>query len=62
MNVKPHEVKQVLKNDLGFSYRTVKLTSLQSNSVRCRVMRQQYALKMLELLNNKKRILNVDES
>ena len=60
--MKAHEVRRVLKNDLGFSYRRAKLVSIQSNSVRCRVMRQQYALKMLELLRDKKNILNVDES
>ena len=52
----------MLKHDLGFSYRRAKLVSVQSNSVRCRVMRQQYALKMMELLRDGKRILNVDES
>ena len=62
MEVKAHEVKRVLKDDLGFSYRRAKLVAVQSNSVRCRVMRQQYALKMLELLAGKRRILNVDES
>ena len=62
MEVKSHEVKQILKGELGFSYRRARLVSVQSNSVRCRVMRQQYALKMLELLQDGKRILNVDES
>ena len=62
MEVKSYEVQRVLKHDLGFSYRRAKLVSVQSNSVRCRVMRQQYALKMMELLRDGKRILNVDES
>ena len=62
MDVNARQVRRVLKHDLRFSYRRVRLVSVQSNSVRCRVMRQQYALKMLELLGTNKRILNVDES
>ncbi len=47
VDVNARQVRQVLKQDLGFSYRRVRLVTVQSNSVRCRVMRQQYALKML---------------
>ena len=35
---------------------------MQANSERCLVLRQQYALKMLPLLESGRRIINVDES
>jgi len=35
---------------------------IQANSQRCLVLRQQYALAMLELLMQDKRVINVDES
>ena len=55
-------VMKVLKDELGLGYRMARDVPLQGNSERCLVLRQQYAMKMLELLNDGKRILNVDES
>ena len=55
------QVRQILKKELGLGYRTVKNVPMQSNSERCLVLRQQYALKMLELLGEGKHIINVDE-
>ena len=51
-----------MRNKLGLKYRAVKFNDVQANSERCLVLRQQYALKMLELLSTGKRIINVDES
>ena len=44
------------------SYKKVQSISLHTNSVNNLVCRQRYALEMLRLLREKKRILNVDES
>ena len=39
-----------------------KTVTIQANSERCLVLRQQYALKMLPLLEKGRRLINVDES
>ena len=62
LKVKNHEVRSVLKKDLGLGYRLAKKVPPQANSERCLVLRQQYAIRMIELLQEKKRIINVDES
>ncbi len=62
LEVKVRQVKAVLKGELGLGYRMAKKVPVQSNTERCLVLRQQYALKMLPLLIEGKRILNVDES
>ena len=51
-----------MRDELGLGYRLVRKVPVQSNSERCLVVRQQYALAMLRLLMLGKRILNVDES
>ena len=43
-------------------YRMARPVTIQANSERCLVLRQQYALKMLPLLESGRRIINVDES
>ena len=43
-------------------YRMARTVTFQGNSERCLVLRQQYALKMLPLLESGRRIINVDES
>ena len=43
-------------------YRLAKTVPIQGNSERCLVLRQQYALRLLPLLESGKRIINVDES
>ena len=62
LEVKHSEVRSVLRTDLGLGYRMVKKVPVQSNSERCLVLRQQYALKMIALLQRQPRIINVDES
>ena len=51
-----------MRLDLRMGYRLAKQVPIQSNEERCLVLRQQYALKMLPLLESGKRIINVDES
>ena len=56
------QVRQVLRKDLHMGYRMVRTVTVQANSERCLVLRQQYALRMLPLLESGRRIINVDES
>ena len=62
LEVTPTHVKVILKAELGLGYRMAKKIPVQCNTERCLVLRQQYALKMLPLLMEQKRILNIDES
>ena len=55
-------VRQVFRKDLCMGYRQAKTVPIQGNSERCLVLRQQYALRLLPLLESGKRIINVDES
>ena len=43
-------------------YRVLKKVPFQGNSERCLVMRMRYAKKMLELLKEGARIINIDET
>ena len=47
---------------MGLGYRLAKTVPIQSNDERCLVLRQQYALRILPLLESGRRIINVDES
>ena len=51
-----------MKKGLGLRYRKIRRQPIQTNSERCLVQRQQYALRMLDVLATGKRVLNVDES
>ena len=43
-------------------YRKAKIVTIQGNSERCLVQRQQFALRLLPLIESGKRVINVDES
>ena len=51
-----------MRKELGMGYRLAKQVPIQSNIERCLVLRQQYSVKMLPLLEKNKRIINIDES
>ena len=51
-----------MKKELRMGYRRATTVPIQTNIERCLVLRQQYALKMLPLLESGRRIINVDES
>ena len=51
-----------MKKDMRLGYRMARTVVVQANSERCLVLRQQYALSMLPLLERNHRIINVDES
>ena len=62
VEVTAHQVKTVMKDELGLGYRLAKKVPVQANEMRCLVLRQQYAMAMLSLLQNGTRILNIDET
>ena len=62
LNVRRTEVGKIFRKDLRIGYRLAKTVPVQSNSERCLVLRQQYALKILRLLETGRQIINVDES
>ena len=51
-----------MRENLGMRYKKVVPISIHGNSAKNLVLRQQFAIQMLELLLEKKTILNVDES
>ena len=51
-----------MKDELAMGYRMARAVPSQSNEERCLLLRQQYALEMIPLLQNGSRILNIDES
>ena len=51
-----------MKKDLQLSYLRAKKLNLQANSERALVLRQQYGLKMLALMQKGSRIVNIDET
>ena len=55
-------VRHVLREDLKLSYVMGKKLHPQVNSDRCLVLRQQSALQMLTLLEQGKRVINLDET
>ena len=55
-------IREVFRKDLNMGYRLARTVPIQSNSERCLVLRQQYALRLLPLLQSGRRIINVDES
>ena len=55
-------VRQVFRKELKMGYRLAKTVPVQSNLERALVLRQQYSMRILPLLEAGKRIINVDES
>jgi len=59
---KASEVRTVLRDDFNMRYRVLRKVAYQGNSERCLVMRMLYAKKMFTLLDQGKRIINIDET
>ena len=55
-------VCQIFRQEMGLKYKMIKNIAWQGNSERNMVLRQQFAIRMLALLQQGKRIINVDES
>ena len=60
--IKQHVIRDVMKKDMAMSYKKVVPVSLQANSQRNLILRQQFGLTLISLLNRGKKILNVDET
>ena len=56
------EMCDVMRNNLNMRYRKIIPISMTANSPRNLVLRQQFAIKFIEILNSGKRVINVDES
>ena len=56
------KVRKFMKQEMGLRYRMTRKVPQQANTQRCLVLRQQYAMKMLELLKEDTLIINIDES
>ena len=55
-------VRKAFRQRLGLRYKKVKKIPFQGNSERSLVLRQQFAIKLLGILDAGKRILNIDET
>ena len=55
-------VRDIMKKELYMSYKKIKPISAHANSEQNLVCRQQFALKLIELLVEGKTILNIDET
>ena len=53
---------KVMREDLGLSYIMARKLHPAANSARSLVLRQQYAIKMLELLRQARHVINLDET
>jgi len=62
LEVDERMVRQTMRKDLHMGYRFAKPMPPTGNSVQNLVLRQQYALRMLALLQSGRRIINVDQS
>ena len=62
LEVNRSQVAKFMRKDMHLGYRHIRTVPVQSNTQRCLVLRQQYALRMLPLLESRRRIINVDES
>ena len=62
ISMKEHKVRQVMKDQLDLRYKKIVRLAPEANSVRCLIQRQQCAMKVLELLKTKRRLINIDES
>ena len=55
-------IRSVMKKDLGMKFKRIKSISNQGNSPRNLVLRQQFALKLIQLMTAGKTIINIDET
>lgn len=57
---KPWVLAQIMKEELGMRYRKIKMVTVNTNSERNLVLRQQFALELIRLLVQGKRVVNID--
>jgi hypothetical protein len=61
-DVSKKQILNVMKKDCELSYRKIKRISVHSNSEKNLVLRQRFALEMIKFGNQKKVLLNIDET
>jgi hypothetical protein len=59
---KEHEICEVMRRELGMSFRKVTHVAVHANSEKNLVLRQLFAIKLLSILQSKAVIINVDET
>jgi hypothetical protein len=62
LQVKKKEICSILSQDFKLRHRKIHYIQQQANSFRSMVLRQRFAREMIKLLQNKVRIINVDET
>ena len=62
MDVSIKQIRKIFHKDLRMGYRIAKTLPVQSNTERALVLRQQYSMHLLPMLEKGTRIINIDES
>ena len=62
MDAKAKTIGSVMKQELGMRYRKIVSVSTTGNTPKNLVLRQQFALKLIEVLKIGKTVINVDET
>jgi hypothetical protein len=60
--LKTYRVNHILRYDLGLRYKPLLYGAPEANTERCMVLRQQFAIRFLQILKDGKRVYNIDES
>ena len=56
------KLRQIMRQELSLRFKKIQQLAPQTNRLKNLVCRQQYALRMLEVLASGRRVINVDES
>lgn len=59
---KPHQVRKVMRESMHLSFKNLSPVDIHTNSNKNLILRQRFAMELVDLLNKGKTILNVDES
>ena len=62
IKAKESEVRAIMREDLGMRFRKIVAVSIHANSAKNLVLRQQYALELIRLVDAGWNILNIDET
>ena len=62
MELKRNYLAQILKENVGMRYKKIKPITVNTNSEKNLVLRQQFAQNLIKLLQSGKRVLNVDQT
>ena len=62
MDVKYRETASIMKKDLDMSFKKIQEVSLRTNSEKNLVLRQRFAVNLIQVLRSGKRVLNIDQT